>query len=182
LSVSYETTECPDGYYSFEGEDTCTKCSDGQGPGVACPVKDGSFFIDCSSLLGVYLGTDQSKCQICNAGNYCPIGSAVELSCSAGEYSSPGASHCTKCPPGFQCPSTSGVLIEPCPLGSFSPGGLATCELCPPNHSCNRTEAVPCPSNMFSDYGSGYCRFFNASEYEAEVFLNDITIKTCEPG
>ncbi|XP_042566185.1 multiple epidermal growth factor-like domains protein 6 [Clupea harengus] len=95
---------------------------------------------------------------LCPPGHSCPAGSALEVPCEAGTYSSSsGAANCSLCPAGTMCPSDG--MQEPalCPLGHFCPVGTAlplpcptgtlgqmagapsqaSCSPCPTGHYCN---------------------------------------------
>lgn len=61
-------------------------------------------------------------------------------------------------------------------MGTYAPYvGHVACINCPKNKQCSHAVASDCPSNMYSDAGDGYCKYFDANIY-------DINKNTCSPG
>lgn len=151
----------------------CFDCPDGW----ACPdATNSENNVKCSKLGGHYgFGTLQTKCKVCEPGYYCPIDEEVPIPCLPGQYSLGGATMCTSCPAGYQCPSTSRALMQRCSLGTYSTGAQEVCTQCPPGYGCDALSTYPCPSGMISELGDGRCRYYSAAEYSSTI-NNDLTV------
>ena len=91
--------------------------------------------------------TDVSKCKSCNAGHYCPVGTAEQIPCEAGTYNPDkekfDPSDCLSCLAGKAC--TKAGLANPdlpCSAGYYCPGG---------NHARAQTEYA-CPAGTYTDH------------------------------
>jgi hypothetical protein len=84
----------------------------------------------CSSCLaGTFQGDkDQGKCNICEKGAKCPVGTTSSINCGNGKYAPWGSSQCPVCPAGSSC--VDGIQ-RLCPDGSFASFGQASCLECP---------------------------------------------------
>lgn len=68
------------------------------------------YFILAGTFLTTSGATDQSDCQPCTAGYYCPEGTP-----------DPTANPSLVCPAGFWCPEgTEKAAQNPCPIGTYS--------------------------------------------------------------
>ncbi|XP_076147240.1 uncharacterized protein LOC143131472 [Alosa pseudoharengus] len=93
---------------------------------------------------------------LCPPGHSCPVGSAQEVPCEAGTYSSsPGAANCSLCPAGTACLARG--MLEPvlCPLGHFCPIGTALPLPCPAGTlgqmpgALSQASCSPCPTGHY---------------------------------
>ncbi|KAI4538854.1 hypothetical protein MG293_011121, partial [Ovis ammon polii] len=101
---------CPRGYYNpdplTQSLDSCLPCP----PGHYCGQEN------LTQVSGP-----------CEAGHFCPLGTAAPRPCPAGTYNGQAAQdHCEPCPEGFFCPAnTSSVLGNQCPAGHYCPASTA---------------------------------------------------------
>lgn len=103
--------ECVAGYYCTRGSSsgTSTVCTAGNycpantPSATSYPCPAGTY----SSLTGLI---DQSQCDECPLGHYCPGGSTAPSACRVGTYqpetSAIDAGACLACEPGWACPTT----------------------------------------------------------------------------
>ncbi|XP_071505048.1 uncharacterized protein [Diadema antillarum] len=78
----------------------------------------------------------------CPVGVHCPNGSAFYVSCPGGSFANySGASECDICPEGFYCtpvtPSNASLNAQPCPPGYYCPSGTGM-------------DWQPCPAGTYS--------------------------------
>ena len=59
-------------------------------------------------------GTAINSCTDCDAGYYCPLGTANPIICPAGHYCSTGSSFPTKCPKGTFRALTGATVVADC--------------------------------------------------------------------
>ena len=109
---------------------------------------------------------EESQCQICEAGYYCPIvgGNDTYDTCDQGYYCNEGSDTATPtnnidgniCPAGHYCPTGTGTPIK-CPSGTYNPSDSATqlsdCLQCQSTQYCNGTGLIvpsgPCSAGYF---------------------------------
>ena len=156
LEGSSAPTPCPIGTYSdtrgLTQESECSFCLGG----YFCPLRgatgsDLRWTSDDFKCLAGYQCTEGAKIpdpitdgtandggSICDAGNYCPLGSELQEVCESGTYNPyEGQSECIECPAGKYCPEASVDFVE-CPVGSFCEAGS--------------DEEEPCPAGTYSPY------------------------------
>ena len=146
---------CPAGSYSTGGVNSCTSCSAGTYTSSA-----GS--ISCSTCAaGSYnTGTGNTSCRTCDVGYYC-TGGAHKAACTAGKYSTGGASSCTICPAGSYCPGSSNKLA--CAAGTYTNGtGMSSCTTCAAgsyNTTTGNTSCTTCEAGYYCTGGThkAYC-------------------------
>ena len=102
-------------------------------------------------------------CAACPAGEYCPVGTTLPISCSGGTYrgttNGTQQGDCTTCPSGNYCPAGSVNPIN-CSAGFYNPNpgssALSACLTCPPSDYCPDATTTPsqCPAHTFSANGS----------------------------
>ncbi|MEC8197895.1 MAG: hypothetical protein VX228_16835, partial [Pseudomonadota bacterium] len=64
--------------------------------------------------------TAESDCIACDAGTFCPVGSAAATPCSAGTYNDEQKqSKCKKCPAGSYQNETGATGCKPCTDGYY---------------------------------------------------------------
>ena len=166
--------ECPTGYYCLDGTrwwteypcpvgtfndqttrtalSQCQNCPGGEycaEEGLSNPSGNcqGGYYCTGSSvtatpLLGSGYGAH------CEAGNYCPEGSAAMVPCDPGSYCAVNFLNVTSglCDPGYYC-TGSAVIPNPvsdptgdiCPMGSYCPQGSVSHQLCPEGTYMNST-------------------------------------------
>jgi len=56
--------------------------------------------------------------------------------CVAGQFSDVGATSCTGCYPGFECPDKTKDGMKQCAPGSYSNGNKKTCMECAATYEC----------------------------------------------
>lgn len=114
-----EAIELSPGKYSAYEQSDSQSCTSSD---AACPDPASlEHSIDCAALPRYYFGTDADveKCTICEAGYYCPAGSASRIACDVGQYSLEGSFVCKDCPAGHFCDATDSPLVQRCPLGEY---------------------------------------------------------------
>jgi hypothetical protein len=75
----------------------------------------------------------------CQAGYYCPIGSATdtEYPCPAGSQCPSGSANHLLCGPGFYQPFALSATCETCPVGRYCPTtGAKQSLMCPAGYFC----------------------------------------------
>jgi hypothetical protein len=114
---------CEAGYYCVRGSISTT------------PVATGTTIPDFGSYIGVVGVTSYNATSIaiiggdiCPLGHYCPRGSPAPIACATGTFlnatGAPSDANCTRCLPGFYCPSQGLVVpVHRCPAGYFCSGG-----------------------------------------------------------
>ena len=118
LRRSTDCTPCPGGYYC-----------DGIGRTSPRDICDAGFF--CREKAYTSAPPTGATGGVCEAGGYCPPGSAFPTACPVGKYSkSKGAKtefDCIPCDPGFFCAgSSSSNASEQCAAGYYCTGGSGT--------------------------------------------------------
>ena len=183
-SLTNPTTLCSEGYFCPEGSTDATPSSSvhvmGSGSAGTCPqgytCPEGTTApIPCSP--GTYKGANDTTCQQCKAGRYCPQFAMTEEDverhlCAAGYYCQTGAivanptdltaDKGAKCPINNYCPAAS-TAPTPCPDGSYEPReGSSSCQICPEGFFCSGGSKTEC--------SGGYCP------------RNSTSPSLCEPG
>lgn len=75
--------------------------------------------------------------------------------------------------------------MNACLTGYYSGMGQATCTSCNAGDQCVGTESIACPTNKWSDYQSGICKWFLAGEYYPATYpsLTGAAVRpTCASG
>ena len=207
---------CDPGYICYNGSNTSQPIitmenRDGDPMGEICPV--GGY-----CLSGSYKSTpcppktfnnqegqlDESNCQFCNAGNYCPpntdsTGLDTEgLPCPAGYYCPQESYYVLPCGAGNYCPESSAAPIK-CPVGTYQQSDISgTCDPCPPGQVCSsegmdRTEVCPagsyCPQYSSSStgdelavYNSNKANYINITDSEGTFGTSDPSGSLCPAG
>ena len=68
--------------------------------------------------------------------------------------------YCTKCPPGYYCPSTTSSQETECPDGTYSKGGQQSCTDCPAGYACpSKTDdfRIQCSAGYYTLGNSQVC-------------------------
>ena len=130
----------------------------------ACPV---------NTFIGAGAG---NTCSACTAGNYCPVGSGVEVTCPQGYYCPAASEYPQKCPKGKYGAST-GLAAEsectPCEAGKVcSQNGLQAPDgECDPGYFCDTGSSSPigeiCSPGMFCVKGTSAMEPCPAGKYNA---------------
>jgi hypothetical protein len=146
---SHTPIGCPIGTFRAapraEAVSDCTIC----GAGAKCPHRG--------------MATEGPLCQ---AGYYCPPGSAAHVPCAPGTYQPfELSSSCLTCPRGWYCPTTGAQVAKLCPVGFFCPEGTGADVVtmpatfgCPPGYasgSRGRVAAAECPLCTWGKYCAG---------------------------
>jgi len=149
-------TPCPAGYQTLrEGQTSCN----GMSPGWLYMDQTGLHFKKC--VAGQYSDA-ANVCKDCPAGKACPerhedAGMNHLYDCPAGTYSNATQTHCTPCPPGFACATTSALPVA-CTGGTYSLGGWTACADCPLNYQCPYHNSLSlCPVYHQSPLGELTC-------------------------
>ena len=141
---------CPSGSYATNGSATCTPCPTGR-YGASTAMTSAACTDVCPG--GYYCVPGTTTPMVCgNASVYCPAGSAVPQSVTAGYYSSGGTTASTRvqqavCTSGSYCVAGVAAL---CPSGRYSSvvgaAGVDACVVCPAGYFCvaGASIAVPC--------------------------------------
>ena len=148
MTSTADCVGCPEGTFCPVGAEEATNCSAGTyNPDPNQPLCD-------RCPQGKYQDDDgMSTCKDCPLGAYCPMGSAMPLTCASGTYQNEtGGASCFSCPHGFACragatdPLECGVgtttsvqqdLCVSCPAGQYQDEvRQATCKPCPAGSSC----------------------------------------------
>jgi len=138
--------DCPAGYYCNETAITTFAnwpCPTGQfcltGTVDPLPCPSGTF----RNKVGA---ANQTDCDVCPPGRYCPIETSVYLTCPQGYYCPAGASNITLCPPGYTC-GTNTSEPEACPESYYCPLGTHTPLECYYGTYCptGTDFPIPCP-------------------------------------
>ena len=181
--------KCSSGYYSDQGNITCSVCP----PGFACP--NGGIPQGCTT--GEYAPERSEVCLSCPKGYKCPtplLRSPVQ--CESGYYTqSERQLSCTICEAGRSC--LNGNASQVCLAGTYSPSGVmnclpcrsgnysfeeaSACLPCPAGKSCINPGQTPqnCPEGYFSNLGSGTCTICS-NGYKS--FENGTGCVPCDPG
>lgn len=125
--VDFSQYPCPAGRY----------CPGGQG-GPVCAGK---------TMRNKTGGADQSDCDLCRGGFYCPHppineSNVAGVPCPPSYFCPAGAAGATLCEPGYFCP---GETIDPedCPAGYYCPNGSEIYTVCEYPHYCPNNTDVP---------------------------------------
>jgi hypothetical protein len=119
------------------------------------------------------IGNPSSSCIACPAGRFSSVATtsqsvAVCGFCSAGTYSTGGASSCTSCPAG-SVSTTGSSSCTSCSAGTYSPGGpgASTCLSCPAGtYSGNgASSCIACSAGSFSTGGASSCTACSAGTF-----------------
>ena len=94
----------------------------------------------------------------CSAGTYSSAGATSCTQCPAGTYSSAGASSCTQCPAG-KYSSAGSSSCSTCSAGYYSTSGSSSCSKCAAGKysSAGSSSCSTCPAGTYSGAGSGSC-------------------------
>jgi hypothetical protein len=129
-ALTSPNTPCSEGYY-------CVGNSKSRAPVAAGLYSSTSFAMQLlyTSYVGVVGSTSYNATSIainggdiCPLGHYCPRGSPAPIACATGTFlnatGAPSDANCTRCLPGFYCPSQGLVVpVHRCPAGYFCSGG-----------------------------------------------------------
>jgi len=113
------------------------------------------------------------RVQCCPAGKY-PFSAGICNLCTAGSYSTVGASTCTPCPAGTYgaaLGASSVAACTSCPVNTYSASGAGNCTLCPAN-SWSPAGAGMCTANMgYYDLGPSHKAYwsFNPSNFVGDT-------------
>lgn len=164
IQVSEKTClNCPEGFFSSEGDSQCTECPTGKFSSVGAEICS-----DCPD--GKTSSNDKvSTCVDCAAGKFSTNGATCK-DCAAGTYSGAVAASCTTCPDGWAQSSVGTTACYKCTAGSFSN---------PPSNGCNACAAgkfssegqnacSSCPVGYKSSSGQSSCAGCSDSEYQDE--------------
>uniref|UniRef100_A0A0G4HKZ7 Tyrosine-protein kinase ephrin type A/B receptor-like domain-containing protein n=1 Tax=Chromera velia CCMP2878 TaxID=1169474 RepID=A0A0G4HKZ7_9ALVE len=152
---------CPPGTHSAENATACTSC----GGGNKCPqLNTAATTYSCNAGSYVPEGT-VAGCLLCPPGFECAIGKLTTkpVACSPGYYALGGATACTQCPAGYNCPNAYRGP-EPCGPGTYSSAGAVKCTKCNAAYPCagsannlNVGDGVLCPGGFYcSGTGDAY--------------------------
>ena len=163
-------------------EKTCIPCP----AGLYCPVTGISTSepnetgpIICPARYYCPAGSE-NPIYLCSRGHYCPKGTAAEVSCPFGQYSSEtGAENCQICPVGYFCAIHNGTIFpEMCPKGTYcdKPGTIVPTP-CPPGTYNPISE----PGN--EPISSDFCIGCPAGYFCGSIGIGDLTAdRECEAG
>jgi hypothetical protein len=129
-ALTSPNTPCSEGYY-------CVGNSKSRAPVAAGLYSSTGFAMQLlyTSYVGVVGSTSYNATSIainggdiCPLGHYCPRGSPAPIACATGTFlnatGAPSDANCTRCLPGFYCPSQGLVVpVHRCPAGYFCSGG-----------------------------------------------------------
>ena len=85
--------------------------------------------------------------------------SASTLKCPPGYISGAGASECTPCPAGHECPTTD-QPANPCADGQYATGGAISCMNCPAGYACPNKSSnalIACSPGWYSEAMKTQC-------------------------
>ena len=141
------------------GSATCTACSSVLGACVEC-----SNLSQCTKCSSGYYINSSNTCTKCEAGFYCNGTSKAQ--CSAGKYSSAGASSCSTCPAG-KYSSAGATVCSSCQAGKWSSAGASSCYTCSAGWACNGSSTYQCPAGWYAPAGASGCTQCPAGTYSA---------------
>ncbi len=166
--TSGNKTPCPTGQGANSGSSVCTSCSSKISNCSEC-----SNLTQCSKCRSGYYINSSKTCTKCTAGYYC--NGITQTKCSAGQYSSAGASSCTACSSGYyqnltgqtSC-KTCSTLTSNCSNCNSTTGTCTacankyyinskTCTLCPAGYKCVNNSKTQCAAGEYSAAGSQSC-------------------------
>ena len=136
---------CPEGYFSSEGDSQCTECASGKFSSVGSAA-----CADCPG--GKYAQEGSSGCVDCASGKFSRSGDMSCTDCTAGTYSISGSSSCTTCPDGWAQSSMGATACYKCTAGYFS---------YPPSNGC-----PACPAGKFSNAEAKFCSDCEVGQYQ----------------
>lgn len=140
---------------------------------------------------GTYLSGN--TCTNCSAGYYSSAGASSCSPCEAGKYSAAGASTCSTCTAGYYCPGASNRVA--CSAGYYSSAGASSCTACATGSYTSTTgnsTCTACQGSTTSGTGKTSCdascsnasnvSTWNTATWSANSVSNSCSIKTCSSG
>ena len=140
---------------------------------------------------GTYLSGN--TCTNCSAGYYSSAGASSCSPCEAGKYSSAGSSTCSTCTAGYYCPGASNRVA--CSAGYYSSAGASSCTACATGSYTSTTgnsACTACQGSTTSGTGKTRCdancsnasnvSTWNTATWSANSVSNSCSIKTCSSG
>eukprot|EP00741_Cyanophora_paradoxa_P001249 tig00000473_g1206.t1 len=189
--VDADAPQCPAGTYSARGSTSCTPCpqgtwsTNGSASCYECPIHTaaaapGQPCAACAAGRFTFGTRSAGDCLACPTGSYLwthPLTDRIRScwSCAATEWSLPGASSCTPCPPGTVrnadltgCDACKAGMHQPvgaavcldCPPGTWSPEGRSgNCSSCPAGliPTAKRDGCLGCPLGHYALNGTDNC-------------------------
>ena len=116
-------------------------------------------------------------CLACSAGTFSSTGASC-LPCSPGSYSSAGASACTVCPAGYWATPTS-TSCSPC---INNPGAYVYTSPGTANNNCGLSSTPSCPSGTYADQPSGTCKSCMPGTFQATAVTSWGVCEICPAG